>query len=90
MANHSGAKRAGKARGTNSVRTTKQQIYRVVFDREEDGRWIAEVPALPGVMVYGSTKQEALLRVQALAYRVIADRIEDEKKLQNSVKFASA
>jgi hypothetical protein len=41
-------------------------------------------------MVYGKSKQEALLRVQALAYRVIADRIEDEKKLQNSVKFASA
>jgi predicted RNase H-like HicB family nuclease len=89
MANHARTKRAAKAHATASHRS-KQQIYRVVFDREEDGRWIAEVPALPGVMVYGSSKQEALLRVQALAYRVIADRIEDEKKLQNSVKFASA
>jgi len=68
----------------------KQQVFRVVFDREDDGRWIAEVPDLSGVMVYGKSKQEALLRVQALAYRVIADRIEEEKKLQNSVKFASA
>jgi len=51
----------------------RQQVFRVVFDREDDGRWIAEVPALPGVMVYGKSKQEALLRVQALTYRVIAD-----------------
>ncbi len=89
MANHASKKRASKvrARGSNRV---KQQVFRVVFDREEDGRWIAEVPELAGVMVYGESKQEALLRVQALAYRVIADRIEGEKKLQNSVKFASA
>jgi len=89
MANHAGKKRAAKVRATGSGHL-KQQVFRVVFDREEDGRWIAEVPELPGVMVYGKSKQEALLRVQALAYRVIADRIEDEKKLQNSVKFASA
>lgn len=67
----------------------KQQVFRVVFDREADGRWIAEVPGLPGVMVYGESRQQALLCVQALAYRVIADKIEHEKKLQNSVKFAS-
>jgi len=88
MANHASKKRATKARrGSDHV---KQQVFQVVFDREEDGRWIAEVPGLPGVMVYGDSKQEALLRVQALAYRVIADRIEEQKKLQNSVKFASA
>lgn len=89
MANHANKKRAAKAR-TTGAGSLKQQVFRVVFDREEDGRWIAEVPELPGVMVYGESKQEALLRVQALAYRVIADRIEEEKKLQNSVKFASA
>jgi len=89
MANHASKKRAAKVRARGSDRV-KQQVFRVVFDREDDGRWIAEVPELPGVMVYGESKQEALLRVQALAYRVIADRIEEEKKLQNSVKFASA
>ena len=89
MANHASKKRAAKVRARRSDRL-KQQVFRVVFDREGDGRWIAEVRELPGVMVYGESKQEALLRVQALAYRVIADRIEEEKQLQNSVKFASA
>jgi len=89
MGNDANRKRAGRA-GTVTLDRMRQKVFRVVFDREEDGRWIAEVPQLAGVMVYGKNKQEALLRVQALAYRVIADRIEEEKKLQNSVKFASA
>jgi predicted RNase H-like HicB family nuclease len=46
-------------------------------DLEEDGRWIAAVPSMPGVYVYGITKEEALQRVQALALRVIADRLEN-------------
>ena len=48
----------------------------VEIDREDDGRWIAEVPALPGVMTYGQTREEAVARVQALALRVLADRID--------------
>ncbi|UQZ91289.1 HicB family protein [Deltaproteobacteria bacterium Smac51] len=46
------------------------------FDQEEDGRVIAEIESLPGCMVYGATRDEALRRVQALALRVIADKIE--------------
>jgi predicted RNase H-like HicB family nuclease len=49
---------------------------RVEFDREDDGRWIAEVPELPGVMAYGLTQAEALAAVEALALRVLADRLE--------------
>jgi predicted RNase H-like HicB family nuclease len=49
---------------------------RVEVEREEDGRWIAEVPALPGVLVYGSTRDEAISQVQSLALRVLADRLE--------------
>jgi len=45
-------------------------------EQEEDGRWIAEVPELSGVMVYGNSKEEAVLKVKALALRIIADRIE--------------
>ena len=45
----------------------------IVFDREEDGRWIAEIDELPGVMVYGMTRQEAQSRVEILASRVIVD-----------------
>ena len=48
----------------------------VEFDREEDGRWIAEVPKLPGVMAYGTTKREALQRVYAIALRTLADSVE--------------
>jgi predicted RNase H-like HicB family nuclease len=45
-------------------------------DREDDGRWIAEVPDLPGVMAYGETREEAVAKVQSLALRVLADRID--------------
>ncbi len=48
----------------------------IKLDREEDGRWIAEVPALSGVMVYGSSREEAIAKVKTLALRVIADEIE--------------
>jgi predicted RNase H-like HicB family nuclease len=48
---------------------------RVEFDRETDGRWIAEAIELPGVMAYGETREEALANVEALAVIVIADRI---------------
>jgi predicted RNase H-like HicB family nuclease len=47
----------------------------IELDREEDGRWIAEVSGLPGVMVYGQTRDEALARVEALALRTLADRL---------------
>ena len=43
---------------------------------EVDGRWIAEVLELPGVLVYGATEEEAIANAEALALRVIADRIE--------------
>jgi predicted RNase H-like HicB family nuclease len=48
---------------------------KVDFEREEDGRWLAEIVDLPGVMVYGETRDQAAVRVQALALRVIADRL---------------
>ena len=46
-------------------------------EHEVDGRWIAEVPALPGVLVYGTTEADAIQKVKALALRVIADRLEN-------------
>ena len=57
-----------KSRSSNSLK--------VEFDREEDGRWIAEVPKLPGVLAYGRTKQEALKKIYSIALRTLADRIE--------------
>jgi len=50
--------------------------FRVELEREDDGRWVAEVPDLPGVLTYGGTREEAVARVQALALRVIAERLE--------------
>jgi predicted RNase H-like HicB family nuclease len=50
--------------------------FRVEMEQEEDGRWIAEVVDLPGVLAYGSTAEEAQAKVQALALRVVADRLE--------------
>ena len=48
----------------------------VEVEREDDGRWIAEVPALRGAMAYGATKQEAVAKVEALVLRALADKIE--------------
>lgn len=46
------------------------------FEQETDGRWIAEVPALPGVMAYGASREEAARRTLALALRCVADKVE--------------
>lgn len=48
----------------------------VEVEREDDGRWLAEVPELPGVLAYGQDRAEAIGRAQALALRVMADRLE--------------
>jgi predicted RNase H-like HicB family nuclease len=48
----------------------------IEIEQEEDGRWIAEVVDLPGVMVYGETREEALAKIRALTLRVLADRLE--------------
>ena len=50
--------------------------FHIEIEREEDGRWIAEVPDLPGVMVYGRDRADAVARVQALAWRVLTERLE--------------
>jgi predicted RNase H-like HicB family nuclease len=50
--------------------------FRVEIEQEEDGRWIAEVIDLPGVLAYGNTPEKAKAKVQALALRVVADRLE--------------
>jgi predicted RNase H-like HicB family nuclease len=48
--------------------------YSIEFEREDDGRWIADVPAIPGAMAYGASRHEAELNVQAIASRIIAAR----------------
>lgn len=51
-------------------------MLQVEVDREDDGRWIAEVRELPGVLAYGDSREEAVERAKALSLRVMADRLE--------------
>jgi predicted RNase H-like HicB family nuclease len=54
---------------------------KIEIERENDGRWIAEVPDLPGVMVYGTNRDEAISKVEALALRVLADRLDHGEQI---------
>jgi predicted RNase H-like HicB family nuclease len=54
---------------------------RIEIAREEDGRWIAEIPELPGVMAYGDTCNQAISKAEALALRVMADRLEHDEEI---------
>jgi predicted RNase H-like HicB family nuclease len=51
----------------------------IELEKETDGRWLAEVVELPGVLAYGASESEAIARVQALALRVVADRLEHDE-----------
>jgi len=61
-------------------------------EREVDGRWLAEVPKIPGVMVYGKTRCEALMKAETLALRALAERLEhsENKPAPISISFAGA
>ena len=54
---------------------------KVEFEQEDDGRWIAELPIIPGALSYGATQEEALARVAALTLRILADRIEHGEEI---------
>jgi predicted RNase H-like HicB family nuclease len=64
--------------------------FEIAIDREEDGRWIAEIESLPGVLAYGATRIEAQSKVEALALRVVADQIEASQSIPDQVRFALA
>ena len=64
-------------------------MFAVEIEQEDDGRWIAEVPDLPGVMVYGATPDEAVAKAEALALRVMADRLENGETLPQLDGFFS-
>ena len=50
--------------------------FTIEIEQEDDGRWLTEIPVLPGVFAYGQTREEAIARAQVLALRVLADRLE--------------
>ena len=55
--------------------------FRIEIEKEADGRWIAEIPVLPGALCYGATKIEATQNVEALALRILADRVESGEEV---------
>lgn len=59
-------------------------------EREVDGRWIADVPELPGVMAYGSTRDKAIAQVEALALRVLAENIEEDGRPAEAIEIRLA
>lgn len=58
----------------------------IEIEQEEDGRWIAEIDALNGVLVYGETREDAIKKVKTLAFRVIADRLENGESLPQELE----
>lgn len=50
--------------------------FELEIEREEDGRWIAEIPELPGCLAYGDSRDDAVARAESLALRILADRVE--------------
>ena len=60
------------------------------YEQEEDGRWIAEVLELPGVLVYGASEEEAITHARALALRVLAERIEQGEETSPSMNISFA
>ena len=58
----------------------------IELEQEDDGRWIAEIDELDGVLVYGATKEEAIKNVKTLALRVVADRLENGESLPQQVE----
>jgi len=66
--------------------------FTIEYEQEEDGRWLAEVIELPGVLAYGRTPEDAMAKAQALGLRVLADRIErgEEAPALMSLPFVAA
>ncbi len=68
----------------------KQIRLKIETEQEVDGRWIAEIPDVPGAMAYGSTKEQAIAKASALALHALADRMEEQQTAKESIKFAYA
>jgi predicted RNase H-like HicB family nuclease len=66
---------AGKTIGVETIHASELTLFAVECEREEDGRYVAEIPALPGVMSYGSSPEEAKSKANQLAMRVFADEV---------------
>ena len=73
----------------DGTRYTFTMNLHVELEQETDGRWIAEIPELPGVLVYGETRDQATQKAQALALRVLADELERGQITATTFSFAA-
>jgi predicted RNase H-like HicB family nuclease len=64
--------------------------FRIECEREEDGRWLAEISQLPGVLAYGATPDEAMGKAEILALRVLAERLEHGETRAHSINISVA
>jgi predicted RNase H-like HicB family nuclease len=64
--------------------------FEIECEREDDGRWLAEVPQLPGVLAYGTSADDAMARAQVLALRVLAERLENNETGPQAITFSIA
>ena len=64
--------------------------FTIEHEREEDGRWLAEVPELPGVLAYGASPEEAMSKAEVLALRVLAERLEHGESGPHPISIAIA
>lgn len=64
--------------------------FSIECEREDDGRWLAAVPQLPGVLAYGTTADEAMAKAEVLALRVLAERLEHGESRAQSIKISVA
>ncbi len=68
---------------------SRLESFQIELEQEDDGRWIGEIATLPGVMVYGPTRETTLAAVQALALRVLADRLDHGEAVPNELMNVS-
>ena len=64
--------------------------FEIECEREDDGRWLAEVPQLPGVLAYGDSANDAMAKAQILALRVLAERLEHNETGPQAITFSIA
>jgi predicted RNase H-like HicB family nuclease len=62
--------------------------FNIEYKQEEDGRWLAEVTGLPGVLAYGNTPDEAMINAEALALRVLAEKLEQEESCPQPITIS--
>jgi predicted RNase H-like HicB family nuclease len=74
--------------GYSASTTEVEMNFTLECEQEIDGRWIAEVPELPGVLAYGSSSADAMAKAEVLALRVIADRLEHGDSEPISIQFS--